>query len=226
MKDLLGQRFGYLTVLRREGSQNRKATWRCLCDCGKEVVMQSQSLRSNLRPQPKSCGCRQGKWNRTHGMAGTRRHRIWNGLKQRCLNPNSPDYPNYGGRGIGVCEEWVNSFETFYEDTKHGYSDTLCIERIDNSKGYSKGNCRWATVKEQGANTRVNRLITTPHGVLTLAQAAELYGLLPVTIHARLNRYGFHPLKAVLTPARGCAMSSTQAQGIALLSEDERDRYL
>jgi len=91
---------------------------------------------------------------KTHGMSHTITYNSWDGMKQRCTNPNTTDYNHYGGRGIIVCERWLNSFENFLEDMgerpggKYAYS----LDRIDNDGDYTPANCRWATAKEQAAN--------------------------------------------------------------------------
>jgi len=94
--------------------------------------------------------------NEEHGLFNTRQYKIWIGMKNRCYNKNNSSYKRYGDRGIKVCNKWKNSFILFWEDMKDTYKNTLSIDRIDNSKGYSKQNCRWATSKEQGGNKRNN----------------------------------------------------------------------
>ena len=209
--ELTGQRFGFLTVLARHGTstgKTKKATWLCRCDCGVEVVRESQSLRSiHRRKTTKSCGCQMGKWNTQHGMSTTRPFGIWVGMKRRCLNPNDKDYRNYGARGITVCKRWATSFENFWVDMQDGYYGQLTLDRINVNKGYSKSNCRWATPREQGNNTRFNHILKTPKGSMTVTQAARVYGLEKGTLWARLTRYGWPLHEALTTKVR--ARSST-----------------
>lgn len=160
-KDMLGQRFGKLTVIAFAGvDENNKAEWKCRCDCGNEVIVTGGNLRSG---NTTSCGCvhkkqlseRNSKLLTTHGMSKTRLYTIWTDMKQRCGNPNDKYYYLYGGRGISVCSEWKSNFKSFAEwALANGYQDNLSIDRIDNDKGYCSDNCRWATAKEQANNKR------------------------------------------------------------------------
>lgn len=98
--------------------------------------------------------------NEYHGQIGTRLYNIWNGMKQRCHNENSTSYDNYGGRGIVVCDEWRNSFTSFFRWAEStAYDDTLSIDRIDNDGNYEPSNCRWATWEQQNNNRRSSRWV-------------------------------------------------------------------
>ncbi len=156
---MIGQRFGRLTVIAEGERPNGKGVkhWICQCDCGNITrPVSGSSLRLG---RTKSCGCihREGlaRRNTTHGKYHTRLHGIWNGMKQRCNNPNNHKYKDYGGRGISVCVEWEDDFGAFYEwSMSNGYAEGLSVDRIDNDGNYCPGNCRWATATEQRHNRR------------------------------------------------------------------------
>lgn len=117
---------------------------------------------------------------------------IWHSMIGRCTNPERPQYHNYGGRGISVCERWSRSFESFYDwSIENDYEIGLSIDRIDNDKGYSPDNCRWVTMKEQNNNTRSNRIITFEGKTQTMAEWADEVGIKYACLEARINRLGW-----------------------------------
>lgn len=130
-------------------------------------------------------------------MSNTALFYKWSGMRERCYNPSCKDFKNWGARGITVCTRWLDSFKNFYSDMAPAYKPGLTLGRVDNSKGYNPKNCRWETAKEQANNTRSNIVIDTPKGQLTIKQAAEAYGIRPVTLYARLRRYGWTTSRAL-----------------------------
>jgi len=119
-----------------------------------------------------SCGCLHKKRATTHGMYGTPTYGSWNSMVKRTTDPKQRDFRYWGGRGISVCERWLNSFEAFFSDMGER-PDGCSLDRIDNSKGYEPGNCRWATAIEQSRNTRKNRILTIDGVSRCLAEWAE-----------------------------------------------------
>lgn len=98
-------------------------------------------------------------WCNKHGLTNTRRYRIFNKMKERCYSSNCERYSNYGGRGIYICDEWLNNFTEFYKwSSKNGYKDNLSIDRRDNNGNYTPKNCRWITMREQARNKSTNVL--------------------------------------------------------------------
>lgn len=141
--------------------------------------------------------------NYRHGYTGSAIHRTWLSMKRRCDNPNAENYYLYGGRGIKYDPRWVK-FENFLQDMGEKPRNDLSLERIDNSKDYSKENCRWATRLEQASNKRNNRHIEFRGESKTLAQWARYLGISTKTLFARLNVYGWGVERAFTTkPIRG-----------------------
>lgn len=198
-QDLSGQRFVHLVVLDRVGSNKRGlALWRCRCDCGNESIVTTANLKSG---NSTTCGC--GKRRKAiHGMIHTRLYATWSHLVDRCRNEHNKSFANYGGRGIKVCAEWLNSFEAFRDwALANGYTDKLTIERIDVNGNYCPENCCWASLKEQANNRRNNHKETYNGETHTIAEWAEITGIAVQTIYQRLHR-GWTIEQALTTPTK------------------------
>lgn len=150
--NIAGQQFGRLTVVgHAEGKY-----WRCECQCGGSITAQKSHL---VHGGTRSCGCLKSQDKITHGLSSSSEYKSWDSAKQRCTNPNNSRFDRYGGRGITMCDRWMNSFASFYEDMGPRPSPRHTIERLDNDGNYEPGNCCWATVKEQTNNTSVQKRI-------------------------------------------------------------------
>jgi len=160
-EDLTGRKFNQLTVVKRVPNIGKKPAWLCRCDCGVECVVAS----CNLKAGQVSCGCFQSKWatqhakkkNTTHGLAYTEIYKRWRAMTKRCKPTAKHCRHNYYDRGIKVCQEWLDDPAKFIEWSKaNGFRKDLEIDRIDNDKGYSPDNCRYATRKVNANNRRTN----------------------------------------------------------------------
>jgi hypothetical protein len=207
-----GTRFGRLVVQARtekKRASSHEAWWLCLCDCGGTKSVSSSGLK---RGTVQSCGCLQAESNRIKAAANVRHgyakqsaaphirhtHRAWIALRQRCINPRTPAFGHYGGRGIDVCERWLQSFENFLADMGTR-PDGLTLERLDNNKGYGPDNCKWGTRKEQSNNTRHNVKVEYNGVVLNLTQWAERTGIKFNTLKMR-HTLGWSPERMLNDP--------------------------
>ena len=153
-KDLTGKKFGKLVAIEPIGWIGASIAWKCKCDCGNEKISAAGKL---LEGSSTHCGCMYVNGGTVHGLIKSPLYKVWLGMKVRCLYKTAECYPRYGGRGITICDRWVNDFKAFHDDMIEGYKKGLQLDRIDNEKGYYKENCRWSTLEVQSRNKRNNR---------------------------------------------------------------------
>ena len=189
-QDLTGQKFNKLLVLKQVRKNKGKTYWLCKCDCGKETIVEGYKLKTG---HIRSCGCLQREINikrlTTHNLSKSKLYEIWCAIKNRCLNKNLKTYKNYGGRGITVCQEWLNDFKTFYDwAINNGYSDGLTIDRINNDGNYEPDNCRWASRKTQANNRRTCKTFTYNGVTKNYKQWCEFLKINYKTFYSRISR--------------------------------------
>ena len=191
--DLTNREFGRLKVIKVSrkviSGKRERYYWLCQCLCGKTKEIRTDSLTRGL---VKSCGClkkEQDRINLTkfhrHKMSEKRIYHIWQNMKDRCINENTPCYPRYGGRGIKVCDEWLIPDNFFSWALENGYNDNLQIDRIDNNGNYEPSNCRWVTVKENCRNRRSNIIVEYKGENMSLIELSEIVGIKYSTLRER-----------------------------------------
>lgn len=201
--ELVGQRFGRLTVIEEAEKKGTLSRWKCRCDCGTELIVIGTCLTSG---HSQSCGCykrdKSSEIHKTHGETKSRLYQIWAGIAARCNNPHKRCFHQYGGRGIKRCSEW-DDYETFKKwAIEAGYNDELTIDRMDNNKGYSPENCRWVDRKTQSRNRRTAHLITYKGETKSLIEWSEKLGISRCTLKDRIGKLGWSIEEALSTPAR------------------------
>lgn len=157
MEDLTGRIFGELTVISFKERKEQRYYWNCRCACG---VLSSPTRSDLISGKSTSCGCKSKKALKEsltkHGQSKTRFYKIWVGMKRRCTDPNDINYKYYGLKGVTVCSDWLQSFETFEKDMFPTYAKNLTLDRKDGSLGYSKENCRWVDMSVQNYNKPIS----------------------------------------------------------------------
>ena len=206
MKEIQGKRFGRLMVIERvtvQGANN--AMWKCRCDCGNETV----AAAANIGRTTFSCGClakekaaetlRGNSNNRTHGLTGTPEYQAWTKMKLRCYDPNNHRYYTYGARGIAVCDQWRDSFETFFADVGPRPSPKHSIDRIDHNGDYTPNNCKWSTATQQNRNTTRNVFIEIDGAKKCVSEWCEHLGITKAKVYDQVGtRKGYiKPFKTV-----------------------------
>lgn len=206
--DLTGQKFAFLTAIRylqtlpreKENKKSSRAVWLFSCDCGNEVELVGTEVKFGIKTH---CGCLSKNSNK---FSKTPLFRRYHNMNSRCYNPKDTNYPNYGGRGITVCEEWrkgsrLRSLNFMNWAMSNGYEEHLTLDRINVNGNYCPENCRWVTQKVQQNNRRDTRLITFPDGkTIPFTQACEEFGISCSTATTRINRGNWDPYLAVSIP--------------------------
>lgn len=194
IKDLSGQKFNMLTAIRI--AQRNPLKWECKCDCGNTCYVSSKNLIHNHQ---KSCGCLSHIGNPKHNQSYTRVYRIYAKIKRRCFVQDDPAYDRYGGRGITMCDEWKNSFESFSNWAyANGYKQEYSIDRIDNNGNYCPENCRWTDPITQGNNKRNNKYYTYNGTTKTLSEWCREKNMSYKVVWYRLS-HGWDFEKAITT---------------------------
>lgn len=185
--DITGKTFNKLTAVSFHHKDKRgKAYWLFRCSCGKEVITRKGSVTSG---EIKSCGCSHKEQNITHGLSKSNLYFVFQAMKQRCYNKSNLGYSEYGGRGITICDEWLTNPESFYTwAIENGYKRGLSIDRIDNNKGYSPENCRWATQEQQQKNKRTNLSLTYKGKTCCASEWSDLYKVPRRKVYWRLSK--------------------------------------
>lgn len=208
--NLIGQKFGRLTVISLHSIQDRhRVRWLCQCECGNKSIVITDNLRKG---HTQSCGCLQIeriiKANTTHGLAKTKFYHIWKNMKARCYNQLNNRFYRYGGRGIKVCDRWLESFENFKNDMYQLYlthikqfdKKNTTIERKNTNGDYCPENCIFATQLEQGNNKSNNHFLTFDGQTMTMSEWERKLNFLPNTLHVRISTLKWSPEKALTTP--------------------------
>ena len=191
--DLTGQKFGMLTAIGRTvDSTSDISKWHVSCDCGTETIVRLGNLRNG---HTTSCGCvremiiRQRSLKHGHEIdrKPSRTLKSYRHAKSRSTNPTDPKYARYGGRGIFMCDQWLNSFETFLADMGE-CPKGMSIDRIDNNGNYEPGNCRWATAAMQSRNKSNNVTISHNGRIMILTDYANEVGIPFSTLRSRLDK--------------------------------------
>jgi hypothetical protein len=207
--NLIGGKYGRLTVVGPGYRRKNKTIWRCLCECGKTIDVEANNLKIG---NTKSCGCFRREFttakNTTHGMA-SRDHElrpaeytVWCRMRDRCTSPSNPSWADYGGRGITVDPTWLESFETFYADMGPRPTPDHQLDRVNNMSGYGPGNCRWATRIENCSNRRDNIFVEWRGETQTVSEWARRVGMHNATLSARLFLLHWDVEAAMTTPVR------------------------
>ena len=212
-KDLIGQKFNRWTVIGTSIKTNKHYDryWLCQCECENKTIREV-SEDSLIRERSKSCGCyskeKTAETNKKRAIRDKYPHykriySIYDGMKKRCYNKKKDNYHEYGGRGITICDEWLNDFMNFYNwAINNGYQDDLTIDRIDVNGNYESGNCRWATWEEQFNNKRDTVYITLDGETKNILEWSKVSGLSRSVLWQRFHIFGLKTKNRLFKPVK------------------------
>lgn len=185
--DLIGEKFGKLVVVEYVGmNKHKKSNWKCICECGETCICTTGNLKSGNSAKCKKC---KNKSQIKHKVSNNRILTIWSGMKRRCYVEHDEAYPKYGGRGIKICDEWLNNVEMFEKwALENGYDDSLSIDRIDVNGDYCPENCRWADDLTQQNNRSNNHLLTFYGETKTIREWERVSGISRSTFMGRIKK--------------------------------------
>lgn len=180
---LTGAVYKRLTVIERVPNGKRGVRWRCVCECGRNVIAYGRDLVAGIKG---SCGCLRGKASFKHGLTGTALYHCYKNMRRRCDDPKNNSYANYGGRGISYCDKWL-TFEGFLDDMQSSYTPGLTLERKDVNENYCKENCCWADRVAQANNRRSNHRISYNGKDYTMAELSRELGVDPDLFRGKIH---------------------------------------
>lgn len=185
--DLTNKKFGMLTALSIDSKNYAGQTmWLCICECGKKVVLRAWVLKTG---NTKSCGCGFKKRNLTHGLSRHPIYQVWALMKSRCSCRSTPNFKNYGGRGISVCQSWSKDFKCFYKwALSNGYKNGLQLDRRNNNGNYTPKNCRFVTTAVNSTNKRNTLWLTINNDKRSVSEWAKVLNIQAWDLRYRYNK--------------------------------------
>lgn len=217
---MIGKKYGRLEVLSLLGTDKHgNKIYSCKCECGNTTKTTGNALKKG---HTRSCGCLHKDRVTTHNKSKTRLYKVWMDMRCRCNYKQGQDFKRYGGRGIKVCDEWLNNFQAFYDwALANGYKEDALkgkctLDRIDVNGDYCPKNCRFVSSKTQANNRTSNRVITYNNESHTLAEWSEILGIKYETLSARINKYKWSVEQAFTTKSlpRGWNLQNGKARSI------------
>ena len=200
LNNYLNKEFGcYKVIDYSHYDKDKKLNFiKVICNkCGNIKYISSNRLKTSKHLYCNNCK------DKSRIVKNSRLHRIWSNMKTRCYNPTSNRYYCYGGRGIKVCDEWLNNYKSFQSwALNNGYNDNLTLDRINNNKNYEPNNCRWATYKQQLNNSSRNRIVEINGNKKTITEWCDYYNIPYYIINNRINKYGWEIERAFTTPIK------------------------